>query len=28
VLLCSLLFTACAAHVRWRLKHPAPENRA
>lgn len=24
VLLCSLLFVACAAHVRWRLKHPAP----
>ncbi|GCL62009.1 hypothetical protein AQPW35_10900 [Rubrivivax pictus] len=21
VLLCCLLFTACAAHVRWRLKH-------
>ena len=21
VLLCSLLFAACAAHVRWRLKH-------
>ena len=28
VLLCSVLFTACAAHVRWRLKHPAPEARA
>jgi uncharacterized membrane protein len=24
VLLCTLLFTACTAHVRWRLKHPAP----
>ena len=24
VLLCLLLFTACALHVRWRLKHPAP----
>ena len=23
VLLCSLLFIACAAHVRWRLKHPS-----
>ena len=23
VALCSLLFIACAAHVRWRLKHPA-----
>jgi len=23
VALCVLLFTACAAHVRWRLKHPA-----
>ncbi len=22
--LCSLLFVACAAHVRWRLKHPLP----
>jgi len=22
VLLCLVLFTACAAHVRWRLKHP------
>jgi uncharacterized membrane protein len=22
VALCSLLFIACAAHVRWRLKHP------
>jgi uncharacterized membrane protein len=24
VALCSVLFIACAAHVRWRLKHPAP----
>jgi uncharacterized membrane protein len=24
VALCTLLFVACAAHVRWRLKHPAP----
>jgi uncharacterized membrane protein len=24
VLLCLVLFTACALHVRWRLKHPAP----
>ena len=23
VALCLALFTACAAHVRWRLKHPA-----
>ena len=23
VALCSLLFIACAAHVRWRLKHPS-----
>ncbi len=23
VALCSILFCACAAHVRWRLKHPA-----
>ena len=23
VVLCTLLFVACAAHVRWRLKHPA-----
>ncbi len=23
VVLCLLLFTACAVHVRWRLKHPA-----
>ena len=23
VVLCSLLFVACAAHVRWRLKHPS-----
>ena len=22
VALCSILFIACAAHVRWRLKHP------
>ena len=22
VVLCALLFVACAAHVRWRLKHP------
>jgi uncharacterized membrane protein len=22
VLLCLLLFAACAAHVRWRLRHP------
>jgi uncharacterized membrane protein len=22
VALCTVLFTACAAHVRWRLKHP------
>lgn len=25
VAMCSLLFIACAAHVRWRLKHPAKE---
>ncbi len=25
VLLCSLLFTACALHVRWRLKHKTAE---
>lgn len=24
VLLCLLLFTACALHVRWRLKHTPP----
>jgi uncharacterized membrane protein len=24
VALCLVLFTACAANVRWRLKHPAP----
>jgi uncharacterized membrane protein len=24
VVLCLVLFTACAANVRWRLKHPAP----
>jgi uncharacterized membrane protein len=24
VLLCLLLFTACALHVRWRLKHSSP----
>ena len=24
VALCMLLFIACAAHVRWRLKHPSP----
>jgi uncharacterized membrane protein len=24
VALCLALFTACAAHVRWRLKHPVP----
>ena len=23
VALCLILFTACAAHVRWRLRHPA-----
>ena len=23
VALCTLLFVACAAHVRWRLKHPS-----
>ena len=32
VLLCTLLFIACAAHVRWRLRHavpgPAPANPA
>ncbi|MES2716647.1 MAG: DUF2069 domain-containing protein [Pseudomonadota bacterium] len=28
VALCSLLFIACAAHVRWRLKHPAKEATA
>ena len=25
VLLCTVLFIACAAHVRWRLKHPSPQ---
>jgi len=25
VLLCLVLFTACAAHVRWRLRHPREE---
>jgi uncharacterized membrane protein len=24
VVLCLVLFTACAANVRWRLKHPSP----
>ena len=24
VALCLALFAACAAHVRWRLKHPSP----
>lgn len=24
VLLCLTLFTACAMHVRWRLRHPVP----
>ena len=24
VALCTLLFIGCAAHVRWRLKHPSP----
>jgi uncharacterized membrane protein len=24
VLLCSAVFAACTVHVRWRLKHPAP----
>ncbi len=24
VVLCLALFAACAAHVRWRLKHPSP----
>jgi uncharacterized membrane protein len=24
VVLCTLLFVACAANVRWRLKHPTP----
>ena len=28
VLLCSVLFTACAAHVRWRLKHKTAEMAA
>jgi len=26
VLLCLALFTACAAHVRWRLRHPRDDN--
>ena len=25
VLLCTVLFIACASHVRWRLKHPSPQ---
>lgn len=28
VALCSLVFAACTLHVRWRLKHPAPEMAA
>lgn len=28
VLLCLMLFTACAMHVRWRLKHPSKESSA
>jgi len=28
VLLCCVLFTACTAHVRWRLRHPAREAQA
>lgn len=28
VLLCSALFTACALHVRWRLKHKTVEQAA
>ena len=28
VLLCSVLFTACALHVRWRLKHKTVEAAA
>jgi uncharacterized membrane protein len=28
VLLCLALFTACAAHVRWRLRHPSVNNAA
>jgi hypothetical protein len=26
--LCSVLFTACALHVRWRLKHKTMEAAA
>ena len=26
VLLCLVLFTACAMHVRWRLKHPSDDS--
>jgi len=26
VLLCLVLFAACAAHVRWRLKHPSEQH--
>ena len=25
IVLCLLLFAACAAHVRWRLGHPTPQ---
>ena len=25
VALCVMLFVACAAHVRWRLRHPSPQ---
>jgi uncharacterized membrane protein len=28
VLMCLVLFVACAAHVRWRLRHPRGENVA
>src|SRR5437868_765211 len=28
VLLCLVLFTACALHVRWRLKHPSDDPAA
>ncbi|MFM2448157.1 MAG: hypothetical protein RIS44_607 [Pseudomonadota bacterium] len=28
VLLCLLLFAACAVHVRWRLKHPTEPDKA
>jgi uncharacterized membrane protein len=28
VALCCGLFAACTLHVRWRLKHPAPETPA